>query len=188
MHSQNLQAKKIENFLPLGRFKPLKKTWLVSLGFEGFFFEVRMIEKKRVSEKIWIWRALIKSEAFKKISNKSVRVLLIFFTKVQNAEVPKYIGTKKGGTEWIISNNDRIVFTYREAKEKYGINYSSFSKSISELVQNGFIDVARPGIGLARIVTLYAISERWRDYGTEKFVEKKVHKQISYRFPKKQEN
>lgn len=91
-------------------------------------------------------------------------------------------GKKK---EWVCTNNGNIYFTYREAKEKYEITYPAFSRALDELVIKGFIDVTRPGVARKRISTLYAISERWRDYGKSNFVEVERVKRISYTFKSK---
>lgn len=73
--------------------------------------------------------------------------------------------------EWVITNNGKITFYYSEAEEKYSISRGAFNRAIKQLVEYGFIDIARPSIGWARIPTLYTISDRWKKYGTEQFVE-----------------
>jgi len=80
---------------------------------------------------------------------------------------------KPGKRRPVIVNNGEIVFTYREAQKKYGISSSRFRRALDELVEKGFIDIAATGMGVHKVTTYYAISERWRDYGTSEFKEAK---------------
>lgn len=130
---------------------------------------------------IYISKEMIKSKAFSNLSGKAAHVLLIFFTK----RVMKKIPIGKKGKEWVCENNGRITFYYREAAESYGISFSSFSRAIDQLVEYGFVDVERPGIGFARIETLYRLSDRWKKYDTAEFKAVKRAKRFSHRFPKK---
>ena len=126
-------------------------------------------------------RQLIYSPAFLKLTGKSPQVLLVFLGKRQMVRVP--VGKRK---VWQIANNGQIVFTYAEAKEKYGIGYQAFSRAIGQLVSHGFIDIATPGTGIGGASTLYGISERWRKYGQEGFDFGKRGKRKAHRFPKGQ--
>lgn len=72
-----------------------------------------------------------------------------------------------------ILNNGEIVFTYEEAKRLYGIKPSRFRRAIDELVEKGFLDIAETGMGLYRMATHYAISDRWRWWGTDRFEQAK---------------
>jgi len=77
---------------------------------------------------------------------------------------------RKGKEKWLIENNGEIVFTYTEALNKYGITKPRFQRALDGLVEKGFIDITHHGGGVKGDFSTYAISERWRDYGTEKFV------------------
>jgi hypothetical protein len=81
---------------------------------------------------------------------------------------PVKIG-RRGKEQWDIANNGEIVFTYKEAKEKYGISYGAFRDAIDELRDKGFVDIAESGAGLYKSANLYAISDRWRLYGTPEY-------------------
>ena len=70
-------------------------------------------------------------------------------------------------------NNGELVLTYTEALRNYAISRTRFVKALDELIENGFIDVAGTGMGLYRMATYYSISERWREYGTGKFIVRK---------------
>ncbi|MHC4120981.1 MAG: hypothetical protein ACYSWO_26120 [Planctomycetota bacterium] len=61
------------------------------------------------------------------------------------------------------------MFTYHEAKNQYGITSPRFRRAIDELLARGFIDIAATGMGVHKVTTFYAISDRWRDYGTPRF-------------------
>ena len=88
--------------------------------------------------------------------------------------------------EWCIANNGEIQFTYKEAKLKWGISYSKFTRAIDEVIRVGLIDITKTGNGLQKDVTLYAISDRWEKYGTDEFVVKKRPKRKQqYGFTKK---
>lgn len=70
----------------------------------------------------------------------------------------------------VITNNGEIVFTYSEAKE-LGIKSSqTYYKVIRELVgDKGFIDIAEQGNWYEKKPTKFAISERWKRYGTDEY-------------------
>jgi hypothetical protein len=61
-----------------------------------------------------------------------------------------------------------MAFTYAEA-EAMGIRPSRFHEIIGELYRMGFIEITHIGGGLARDYSRYSLSERWKDYGTDKF-------------------
>jgi len=123
------------------------------------------------STAIYIDRALIKSKAFNSISAACYRVYFRFLKKRR----VKPINARKRKKSYIISNNGEIIFTYSEARKKLGMPSSTFMKSIDKLIEVGLIDVIHAGSGgrspdgLHGDVSLYAISERWKTYGTPEF-------------------
>ena len=108
---------------------------------------------------------MVKSEAWLSLSGAAIIVYLIFRTKCR---IDKLQG-KPGKRRRVILNNGEIVFTYSEAQKKYGISASRFRRAIDELLAKGFIDIAATGAGLYKVATWYAISDRWREYGTSEF-------------------
>jgi len=108
---------------------------------------------------------MVKSKVWLSLSKTAKDVFLIFRTKCQ---IAKRKG-KPGKRGPVIINNGEIVFTYVEAKKKYGISASRFRRALDQLVEKGFIDIEATGMGVHKVTTLYAISERWRDYGTLHF-------------------
>jgi hypothetical protein len=90
----------------------------------------------------------LKSEAYKKLSHASFRA----YVHIKN----KYNG----------QNGDNLSFTYKEASKI--MNPHTYSKALDQLVDLGFIDIVRSG-HLYNICNLIALSDRWKDYGTEKY-------------------
>lgn len=108
---------------------------------------------------------MVKSEVWLSLSRTAIIVFLIFRTKCQIGKPPGKPG-KRGP---VIINNGEIVFTYHEAKKKYGISKNRFTRALKELVTKGFINIADTGMGVHKVTTYYAISERWQDYDTPEF-------------------
>ena len=116
--------------------------------------------------KIFIEGDLPSSLAWLTLTNTSKEVLLLFYCKKQMAKI------KGKRDDWVITNNGSITFTYNEAK-KEGYPGTTFSTAIGQLVEVGFLDIASSGSGMFKQPTRFAISERWRKYGTLEFVQKK---------------
>jgi len=81
------------------------------------------------------------------------------------------MSTKKRGTkELVITNNGRIIFTHAEARELGFKSSQTFHKVIRELVEEkGFIDIAEYGNWYQKEPTKFAISNRWKRYGTPEY-------------------
>ena len=118
------------------------------------------------SKNIWIEREMILSSAFHKLNGRAMEVLLLFLYRRQWKQA-----SRKG--KWYTTNNGEIVFPYKEAKKRFKIPKSSFARSIDSLIEYGFIDIAHLGGGLIGDCTKYSISNRWRNYDTDRFVQKK---------------
>ncbi len=114
-----------------------------------------------------------RSPAFRKLTMTAVTVYLEFRYRCKLAEISVKAGRKK---EWVILNNGELIFTYAEANKKFKIPRSSFCRSISQLVNLGFIDIAHHGGGMLKDCSKYGISERWKEYGKEGFIEKSRQK------------
>ena len=114
---------------------------------------------------IGIERELIKSEAFRSLNGPAIIVLLDFMMKVRKKPV-KHHGEKR----WMILNNGELQYSYAEAQGK-GITRPRFTRALDDLINHGFIDIAHSGSGGKKgDLSLYSISERWRAYGTDKFI------------------
>jgi hypothetical protein len=88
-----------------------------------------------------------------------------FFMK----RVIQYVSVKRGKRRYNIVNNGRIEYTYSEARKRRGFTRPRFHAALKELVEKGLIDVTHHGGGYNGEKSLYAISDRWRKYGTPEF-------------------
>jgi hypothetical protein len=123
---------------------------------------------------LYVEQELIKSPAYIELGGKAPQVFMLFLCRRR---------VEKGSRgRHVITNNGKIIFPYKETFEKYGIKKSTFAKALDKLVENGFIDVCHSGGGMNGDCSLFAISDRWRMYGTEKFVSKVRKKRNSYGF------
>ena len=123
--------------------------------------------KPRKPRGVYLEPDWIDSKAFTALNGTAVKVFIWFMRRRQMAKVGR-----KGKEQWIVTNNGEIVFTYDEAEKKFGLTRSRFNRAIDELIAKGFIDITHHGGGMMGDCTLYSISERWRFYGTDKFVYK----------------
>jgi hypothetical protein len=124
-----------------------------------------MVKRKfRNRSSCWLEPALIESDAFLELSGKAAIICLIRF---HQKAYKKSLKGKKGIKNYTITNNGEIIFTYGEAKE-LGIKSSrTFNKVIRELVEDkGFIDIAEFGNWYGNKPSKFAISGRWKRYGT----------------------
>ena len=119
----------------------------------------------KTSSGMFIPRRMHRTPAFQKLTANSILVYLEFLYRRQLVKVGKR-------EEWIIKNNGEIIFTYAEALEKFKMHRSTFCRSISQLIELGFIDITHHGGGMMKDCSKYGISERWRDYGKEGFIKK----------------
>ena len=118
-------------------------------------------------------KALLKHDAFRSLSGISKTILFDFLMKCR---VKKMKGKPGRKSEIVILNNGQIIYSYAEALNK-GITRPRFIRALRELVEHGFIDIAHPGSGgIKGDVSLYAISTRWKSWGTDKFIDKTIPK------------
>lgn len=115
---------------------------------------------------MYVDRAILDSKAFLSLTGKSPQVLIIFYAKRQ---VEKLKRPDNHGNRFRQTNNGRIRFTYREARELFGLTSPCFRRALAQLVEVGFLDVTHRGGGLQRDASEFALSQRWRDFGTERF-------------------
>jgi hypothetical protein len=121
----------------------------------------------------YIETTLFKSKAYQSLTRAEERIYFYFLLK---REFGNYKG-KPGKRGKIIKNNGRITFTYAEAV-KYGFPRPTFRRAIDKLVDVGLIDITYQGQGglvsdngkIMGESSLYAVSERWEDYGKKDFI------------------
>jgi hypothetical protein len=122
---------------------------------------------------IVIERELLRSEAFRSLSGTAKTVYFDFRMKITGTHTKPRQGRQK---EFIITNNGKIEYCYSEA-EKKGISRPVFVRALRELVEHGLIDREHAGSGgIKGDKSLYAISERWRAWGSDKFKERTMTK------------
>ena len=127
-----------------------------------------MARKPKTSSVIVIDRTLIVSQAYMRLSGIAPQVLLMFLAR-------RRVGTlgRKGKEKKVILNNGQIVFSYSEALKRFGITPPRFARALSQLIKFGFIDINHVGGGMVKDISTYYISDRWENYGTQEFEEKK---------------
>lgn len=76
---------------------------------------------------------------------------------------------RRNKSSYIVTNSEELKIPYRTI-EKLGIKASKFTRTIDILIRHGFIDISEPGNSATRQCTTYALSKRWKDYGTPAFV------------------
>ena len=119
------------------------------------------------NSKIVIEKVVFKSEAFRSLkTDTAIKVYMDFLMKRQMQKLK--VSRKNRSDIWEITNNGKIEYTYSEAQKK-GFTKPRFQRALDELIEKGFIDIARLGGMFEGDKTLYSISTRWQKYGTDKF-------------------
>jgi len=139
---------------------------------------------KRRAGPVYVERELIDSSAFMDLGGKSPQVLMLFLAKRRMERVP--VG---GDRKWSCTNNGEIEFTYAEA-EKRGLSRKQFARALDDLIDRGFVDITHHGGGLLKDASTYALSDRWRKWGTSEFEEKtrpKDNRRLGFQDPKVRE-
>lgn len=122
----------------------------------------------RKTSALFIDPAIPRSKAWRSLTGTSIKVLFEFYLRRQFVKRKRI---REGEDPYDIVNNGEIVFTYTEAVKKRGFSRATFQRSLAQLVAVGFIDVAQSGGGMYKSPNLYALSKRWKFYGTPKFEE-----------------
>ena len=120
---------------------------------------------------IVIDQVMVNSAVWLSLSGTAIKIYHLFRCKCQFAKRSQRYGNQKRSDDLMgrLLNNGELVFTYTEAKQKYKITAGRFRRAIDELVEKGFLDIAKTGMGLYKMTTYYGISDRWRYWGTENF-------------------
>ena len=115
----------------------------------------------------WLDGELIISKAWISLRTAAPQIYCLFLSRLRKQPTGK--GKNK---KWTPTNKRELIFPYREAEDRFGISQPRFTRAIDELIENGFLDIVKAGIGVAREATVYGLSERWRKYGTPEFEQK----------------
>lgn len=109
---------------------------------------------------------LLHSKAYQELDYcPAVKVLNWFFEKIKGEWIAQRKGKQK---RFQMTNNGEISFPYREAEHR-GLSHQQFNKALRELHRVGFLDVTKPGSALKGDYSRFALSARWREYGTATF-------------------
>jgi len=141
-------------------YKKRSKTWSIRIGYD-----------------------LLHSLAFQDLQYApAIKVLCWFLEKIRLEKV----SPRRRGMDRYKRIAEEMSFTYNEARLR-GLTDQQFSRALKELHSRGFIDVRKHGGGLMGDYSVYDVSERWRDFGTDKFkpTEFPESNDYGYRKPKK---
>lgn len=124
---------------------------------------MRRVRKKKNKKKIHgqflpLPYIMIDSPAWQSLSSNAIKVYIQLMRKCNG------------------NNDDNLSLTYNEMN---GILApATLRKCLTELVENGFIDLKRQG-GLQKQCNIFAKSERWKEYGSDSF-EHRSHEKWNY--------
>ena len=108
----------------------------------------------------WVEREILDSPAYLDLGHPASRVLLHFLAKCQ---YQKQKSAKR--TEWIISNNGDLVFSYQEARDR-GLSSATFRNCLVELQSHGFLQQTVKGrggaLGMDHRPSRFALSDDWK--------------------------
>jgi hypothetical protein len=101
-------------------------------------------------------RQMLKSPAFRTLPGNAIVILSDFMMKRQ---------VKNGR----ILNNGEIEYCFSEAEAK-GFPRATFNRNRDILIERGFLEIAHAGSGGKKgDKTLYALVDRWQNWGKESF-------------------
>lgn len=121
-------------------------------------------------EAIYWQRKMLVSRAWRSLNGAAKTVLADFMMK-RTMTAQKQPGRK---TTYVVTNNGQLKYSYWEAARN-GFSRPQFQRSIDALIDHGFLDITHQSLGPGDC-TLYGLVDRWRDWGTDRFVEKKREK------------
>jgi hypothetical protein len=125
--------------------------------------------RHRLKRKAWVEPEMMESDAFRTLPRNAMWVFLRFTQK------RPWRDTRIAGRKMRVYENDGLTFSYSEANE-LGMSNSTFYRAIKELVHRGFIDVEHRGgtfgHGEIKDYSRFRMSDRWRHWNTEYFIEK----------------
>lgn len=105
------------------------------------------------------------STAFQDIKSVSTMKIFLYFLH------KTYRKKTKGSGALYITNDGKIDVTYRQLKEACNIKHNyTIAVALRELIEKfGLIDRLEVGRWDIKSPSIYGLSERWRNYGTDKF-------------------
>ncbi len=133
------------------------------------------MKQEKKTKGVFLLTEIIGSSAFRDLNGTSILVYLDFMLR-------RKMGERRVGKRdvWSVLNDGQIAYPYTEAQER-GISPPAFTRAIDDLVEHGFMDIHASGAGLLKTPTLYGFSERWREWGTDRFTENPRRRQGLWR-------
>jgi hypothetical protein len=139
-------------------------------------------EKEKQIRMHWAVRIpndVIYSHAFLSLDSPvALKVLMICHMKTRQRKIQ---GKRRGKEKYELVDEGRFSFTYSEA-HLLGFSVGQFSRALKELHSRGFIDIAKMGSGLRGDFSEFRLSERWRNFGTERFQSVEFPKAVGFGF------
>ena len=116
-----------------------------------------MSKQPKMPPGTWIERDLFGSTAFNSLKGWAPQLLILFYAK---RRFEKH--GRNGKEKRICINADALVFTYVEAKQRFGITQPRFTRAIDELLGKGFVSIKHAGGAFQQDKTIYSLSDQWR--------------------------
>jgi hypothetical protein len=137
---------------------------------------VGVMEKLKINNEIRIKADIYYSEAFNSLSRSGMVTLMRCLQKRKW----KFEGKRNKKMVYL---DEGFIFPYAEAAF-LGIGTTQYWKNINKLIEVGFLDIIHQGGWYQkhereRDYSVYKLSERWRNYGTNEFV--KIEKEKALR-------
>lgn len=143
--------------------------------------------ERRLSKGTYLPNELLLSKAYQSLKYPaSYRVYAIFRLKLVFPRRDKKRRLRTGREDIGPLNGKELQFTYREAKNYYGLTAGVFLRALRDLHRVGLIDVIHTGMGLKNLCNVYGMSNRWRFFGLNafEFVEWPIGDTVRHRFSK----
>ena len=113
---------------------------------------------------------LIASKAWLSLQNvTAVQVYCILTSQIVKLKANGKKARKGRKQEYVCPNERNLKFTYKQAKDIYGIGQTRFTRAIDDLIKHGLLDIVKPGNAATRELTVYGLSRRWVNYGPDNF-------------------
>jgi len=118
----------------------------------------------------YIQNNLYTSAAWMELSGAACQIYIIFLGKrrgLTKIKDPK--GKEK--PSWEAKNQNNLDFSCWDALNVFGLTIPRFRRGIKELFKYGFLTIVKHGLPQWREKTIYSLSENWKNFGTDKFIE-----------------
>lgn len=109
---------------------------------------------------VCIPRVMLQSAAYRSLTTGAAHIVLMNFMLKRKMREKKH---QRRSSAWTVENDGEIVFTYSEAR-RLGLPEKRFHDALDDLLDRGFIKIAKTGKGMHKRKTLYALSDGWRDW------------------------